>query len=153
MMKMICLAMMLLNVSAFAMPLTDLTDLDGRPAKEMHEKNIELVVLWATWCSDCKAKLKGELPMLNRSDDVAVVAVNTETDVERVKHFLSKESISLPVILDPLRTLRKELKAFSVPHWAVYKRATKSAPWKLIDTAPAFESDRVERALGRKVTG
>ena len=126
---------------AAALPLEGLTDLDGNPARLDHGKRTELVVFWATWCSTCKEKLKGELPAIEKEGKVAVITINTDRDPARVKHFLEKEGIKLPVLLDPKRKLRSELKAFSVPHWAVYKDG------RLGDSAPAFERERVERAL------
>ena len=134
--------------TATALPLDGLTDLDGKPALFEHDKNTELVVFWATWCVTCKEKLKGDLPKLNAAKPVAVVAVNTDKDPERVKHFLEKEGITLPVLMDPSKGLRKQLKVFSVPHWAVYKREASGKPWSLVDSAPAFEWDRIDKALG-----
>lgn len=131
-----------------ALPLEGLTDVAGTSPKVDHAKNTELVVFWATWCSTCKEKLTGDLPKLNTRADVAVITVNTDSDVERVKHYITKENITLPVLMDSSRNLRKSLKVFSVPHWAVYKRDVKGKPWNLVDSAPAFEWERIEKALG-----
>ncbi len=130
-----------------ALPVDGLTDLDGQGAKLNHSKNTELVVFWATWCPTCKEKLTGLLPKLNEEKDLAVITINTDKDADRVKHYLQKEGVRLPVLWDPSRALRKELKAFSVPHWAVYKRAGVDKAWSLVDSAPAFEWDRVEKAI------
>ena len=132
---------------ALALPTDGLTDLDGKGLTFAHSKNTELVVFWATWCPTCKEKLTTFLPKLNAESKVAVVTINTDSDLDRVKHYLKKEKISLPVFVDSQRKLRKELKAFSVPHWAVYKRKDKESPWALVDTAPAFEVNRVEKAI------
>ena len=152
------LAAAFFTIHGGAVPLDGLTNLDGSAAKLDHGKDLELVVLWATWCPECKEKLKNKLGEVNQRPDVAVVAVNAETDISRVKHFVEKEKITVPVLLDLDGTLRKSLKAFSVPHWAVYQRTgpkSRSGPekesltsWHLVDTAPAFEWERIEKALG-----
>jgi thiol-disulfide isomerase/thioredoxin len=149
-MNMHYLSLILLVASSisWALPLEGLKDLDGNPAKFEHEKKYELVLFWATWCPECKVKLKEVLPKLSEHAEVAAVTINTEKDVDRVKHFLSKENIKMPVFMDPDRKLRAPLKVFSVPHWAVYSRNTQSKRWDLVDSAPAFEKERIQKALG-----
>jgi len=135
----------LLASLAPASPFDGLTDLEGNPAKWQTGKSRVLVSLWATWCPECKSKLGHELSAFDKRADVAVLAVNTEKDMGRVKHFVRSEGITIPVLVDSQRTLRAELKAFSVPHWAVYARTAQD--WQLVDTAPAFELPRIEKAL------
>jgi len=145
--RIIYFALFLSPIASMGLPLNGLTDLEGQAAKISHSKNTELVVFWATWCPRCKEKLTGLLPKLNEEKDLAVITINTDKEASRVKHYLEKERVTLPVFWDSSRELRKELKAFSVPHWAVYKRAGVDKPWNLVDSAPAFEWDRVEKAL------
>ncbi len=140
---------LLLTVAAHGSPFADLTDVEGKPAQWATTKTRVLVSLWATWCPECKSKLRHELVEYDKRPDVAVVAVNTEKDMGRVKHFIQAEGIKLPVIVDSQRTLRSSLKAFSVPHWAVYERTAQG--WSLVDTAPAFELARIEKALEKRL--
>ncbi len=142
----ICLVLLaVFSLPALSFPTEGLVDAAGKPALVTHGKNKELVVLWATWCPECKEKLTGFLDELNKKPEVAVIAVNTESDVARVTHFIEKEHITVPVYFDPEKKLRKELKAFSVPHWAVYQKEGNG--WKMVDGAPAFERARIETAL------
>lgn len=145
----VLLTLTLLCGLASGLPSTEgLTDLAGQPVNAETSKNLELVVFWATWCPTCKEKLTGLLPKLNADKNISVITINTDKDADRVKHYIEKEKIALPVLWDTARTLRKDLKAFSVPHWAVYRRAEAGQPWNLVDSAPAFEISRVEKALG-----
>ncbi len=123
-----------------------LVDLNGKTVVLDSAKSKMLVVFWATWCPDCREKLSDELVKLNKNPDVDLVAISTESDGEKVKKFVEGEKIQLRVLRDPEKELRKQLKVTSVPHWAVYSRL--DGAWKVVDSAPAFEKDRVLKALG-----
>jgi len=138
-------ALLVLSKLSLALPIEGLKDLNGNPASLDHQKEKELVIFWATWCPDCKNKLSGKLPEINGSADVAVITINTDSSQSRAKHFVEKMNLKLPVFRDDSKDLRKTLKVFSVPHWAVYKK--ENAKWRLVDSAPAFEMDRIEKAL------
>ncbi|MBK9294947.1 MAG: TlpA family protein disulfide reductase [Oligoflexia bacterium] len=134
----------------FALPpelQANLTDLEGKQAQIKTEKNKELVVFWATWCPDCKDKIENHLPKINASKDVSVILVNTEKDIERVKKFVEKQQVKMPVVMDLDKKLRKELKISGVPGWAVYKRENKKAPWTLITKENAYDEKKVKEAL------
>lgn len=138
----------ILTATLFASPFEGLTQLDGSafsPSTIGKEK--VLTVFWATWCPDCKEKLKSELPELDSSKDIAVITINTDRSADRANNFIEKTALNLPVLRDEKKSLRKSLKVFSVPHWAVHKKSPSG--WELVDTAPAFEWDRVNKALGR----
>ena len=122
-----------------------LKDLDGKIAKLSHQKDTELVVFWATWCPECKEKLGDKLPKLDQSKEVSVVTINMDRSADRAKAYVEKEKIKLPVFRDEDKVLRSKLQVYAVPHWAVYKKSGEN--WKLIDSAPAFEWERVEKAL------
>ena len=151
----IVLATALYAPSATALPTEGLTDLSGGAPKLFEKATTELVIFWATWCPDCKQKLTSEIPALEpelrKTPELSIVTVNTEKEVERVKHYVEKEGLKHPVLLDPEKKLRKALGVFSVPAWAVYKRKAVTDSWTLVDTAPAFEIARVNKALGREL--
>lgn len=148
--KILFAACLLTGSISFGLPMEGLIDLSGQSAKYETEKNIELVVFWATWCPDCKSKITDELPKLQSSKDINVVLINTEKEVERVKQYLEKQNIKLTVFMDPEKKLRKELKVFAVPAWAVYKRENKKKPWSLVESDGAFDNEKVNKALGAK---
>ena len=77
-----------------------------------------------------------------------MITINTDRDESRVRDFVKKEGISLPVYRDPTKALRGELKIFSVPHWAVYRRDPKSRELELVKSEPAFDYGHVLQALG-----
>lgn len=125
-----------------------LVDLNGKTVQLSQEKDKRLVIFWATWCDECRSKLSHELLELNARKDVSVITVNTDKDDERVREFVEKEKISLPVYRDPNKVLRKELKVFSVPHWALYKKNAKTGLSELVESQPAFDYQQILKLLG-----
>ncbi len=70
--------------------LVNVSDFAGQPV---------LVNFWATWCGPCRL----ELPSIQRFYDryngkgLVVLSINTDSSTERVRPFLEKMNISLPV--------------------------------------------------------
>ena len=147
--KILFVASLFLCQVAYAIPVAQLTDLDGKPAQWSCSKNKVLVVFWGTWCAECKEKLKTALPELDRSPDVAVITINADRDTGRAKNYVESEKIAVPVFADPSKEFRRELKVFSVPHWAVYNRKSVADAWQLVQAAPAFDWDQVKQALAK----
>lgn len=111
-----------------------------------------LVVLWATWCPDCKAKLKGELKNLALNPKIDVLALNTEKNFKRVQEFMREENVSLPVAYDKQNNFRKQLELFTVPAWAVFTKKTDGS-LELVDKGSPFETQKINTALGQPVFG
>ena len=147
MMKYLAFLIPFIFSTAHGLELKGLTQMDGTPAKIDTAKAKLLVVFWATWCDECRAKLRTGLPEINSRKDVGVITVNTDKDEGRAKEFIAKENVALPVLRDPNKELRKELKVFSVPHWAVFKK-NKDGNYELVKSEPAFDFDHVTQALG-----
>lgn len=83
-----------------------------------------LLYFWATWCSDCKEKLSGPLQKLGAEIGIPVLLVATDKDAEKARAFLSDRKVALPSVHDVSKELRKSLKAFSVPSWAVLRKTS-----------------------------
>jgi thiol-disulfide isomerase/thioredoxin len=138
-----------MSLEAAELPATlALTDLKGQPIELSQAKDKVLMVFWATWCDECRAKLSHELPELNSRKDVSVITVNTDKDEDRVREFVAKEKVQVPVYRDNSKNLRKELKIFSVPYWAIYKKNPVTGGRDLIVSDPAFDYERILKLLG-----
>lgn len=122
-----------------------LTRMDGSSFKT--DKNKLLLYFWATWCPDCKEKLHGDLKYLKVPERAELVTVNTDKDAERALHYISKESVQLPVTRDNDKTVAKALKVFSVPFWAVLERETDGS-WKVKDSESGGNLAKMKSALG-----
>lgn len=118
----------------------------GRSDWKAGKRERLLVYLWATWCGVCEEKLVKVLPEMQERDGIRIVTVSVDKDVNRVKHFVDTKKIKMDVARDDSRDLVIDLKAFSVPHWAVYDRTGENS-WLLIKTAGGWDGDEVEKAL------
>jgi thiol-disulfide isomerase/thioredoxin len=133
---------------AQALPLEGLRTLSGEAvSSDIENKEKELVVFWASWCSSCRSELKS-LPRFNERPEVKVITVNVDKERSRAQAFVAKNHIELPVLRDESRNLRKALQVFAVPSWFVYKR-TPAKTYKLVASGLAFDEDEVNKALSR----
>lgn len=156
---MINLIIKLLHLSALTLALSTAPLVHSLPAvktleKESFqypkEKDKLFVMLWATWCSDCKEKLSDAIPAQLDNPNVSFLALNTEQNVRKVKQYISKEKVQVPVALDLDRNFRKELTLLSVPSWAVFKKDPQGV-WQFYQKGEAFDTAQINQALGENI--
>ena len=76
-----------------------------------------VVHFWATWCAPCRR----ELPALEKAHQflklhgISVLAVNIGETEDHVRKFLSDRSLSFPILIDPLASLRKPWQLQGMP--------------------------------------
>jgi thiol-disulfide isomerase/thioredoxin len=72
----------------------DLRDLKGR---------VVVVNFWATWCDPCREEMPSfeRLRAKMRGRPLDVVTVNFGENPERIRTFMARQGIELPVLLDP----------------------------------------------------
>ncbi len=95
-----------------------LTDLDGRTVDLKGLKGRVVVVnFWATWCEPCRE----EMPSLERLRErlkgrpVEVLTVNYGENPVRIRDFLQRQKITLPVLLDPGKEAAAKWRAGGLP--------------------------------------
>ncbi|MEW6107951.1 MAG: TlpA disulfide reductase family protein [Nitrospirota bacterium] len=99
-------------------PEFDLKDINGR-AFSLSSLRGRVVFLnfWATWCPPCKS----EMPLFNRlymdykSRGFEIIAVSTDTSINYVKEYLSKNSFDFRILWDGKRDVTKKYKVFTLP--------------------------------------
>ena len=129
-----------------------LADLEGHPATlaaPAAPESRRLVFFWATWCPTCKAKLTEVLPRLSAQPRLEVLTVNMDEDPGRARNYVRKHDVKLPVFSDPGQKAQRELNVTTSPHWAVFK--PEGAGWALVDSAPGFDPQRLNHALGKEL--
>lgn len=115
-----------------ATPPLALRDLAGAEV-DLHglQGRVVVVNFWATWCEPCIA----EMPSLQRLRErlrgkpFEVLAVNYAESPEKVKAFLRKSGIDLPVLLDPGKEAADAWSAKGLPMTFVVDRAGKVRFW------------------------
>ncbi|HUP30649.1 MAG TPA: TlpA disulfide reductase family protein [Usitatibacter sp.] len=93
-------------------------DLSGKVV-DLKELRGKVVVLnfWATWCEPCMA----EMPSLERlrsrfqGRPLEVLTVNYGEGTPRIRDYLAKQKISLPVLLDPDKEAATAWRAGGLP--------------------------------------
>lgn len=111
-------------------------------------KNV-ILIFWATWCPSCRHKLADILPKAKLDAETQLIAVNTESEVEKVKNFIVKEEIKTPVVFDTEKKLRKEINQFKTPAWAVFKISNGTET--LVKTASGFDEKEINQLVGKAV--
>ena len=73
-----------------------------------------LLNFWATWCNPCKKEMP-DMEKLHQSDpDVAVLAVNIDSDKD-IKGFMDKLNLTFPTVLDVKGDINKKYNVVSIP--------------------------------------
>ena len=124
-----------------------LTKLEGGAFKP--EKKKILLYFWATWCPDCKEKIANVFPKWPLPADTQLVTVNTDKQIDRAHHYVSKEKMPFTVVRDEAKSISSALKVFSVPFWAVVAQDTKGA-WNIVDSQAGGDIDKMKAALAKK---
>ena len=71
---------------------------------------VVLINFWATWCEPCRL----EMPSIQRLRDrlgpkgLAVLAVNVDEPEARVREFIKKTGLDLPIVMDPNKTVTRD---------------------------------------------
>lgn len=126
--------------------LNDLTSLFA-VKNEVRPEGRVLLYFWASWCSDCKEKLK-QLPALQKEfPGIQVLTVNGDRDAEKGRAFAESESVALPVYRDESKNLVKVLKLFGVPAWALLEK--EAAGWAVRKSSVGVDLGEVRQELGR----
>lgn len=108
-------------------PELELTTIDGKPFL-LSSVKAQVIVLdfWATWCPPCVAglpKLQHVAEWARRENkSVAFFAVNQQETPDRVKAFITKTGLTLPVLMDPESNAGNAYKVKNLPQTVVINR-------------------------------
>lgn len=106
------------------------------------------VFFWATWCTSCKTKLKTIIPEMRKNKKIDVLTVNIDKNPRRVKHYIKKNGIQVPVYRvkeGAQENLIEQLDVRTAPQWAIF--AKEGNTWKKKEHHKTFEKDQVKKAL------
>lgn len=146
---MMMLSVFFMSLTGFASIIPNLKTLDGQDVQVNSQKDTLFVYVWATWCQTCEEKLSDFLPKLNQKKNIEVITINTDRNTDKVQTYVRNHNIKLKVFQDSEKLYRKKFKAFSVPHWAVFKK--KRGNWVMVSNEGGFDFSKITKALKERI--
>ena len=131
--------------------LSQLKTLDEKNYDGAAGKNLKLLYFWATWCPECKEKMKRPLKEVAANTNYNFLFINTEKDLGLVKNFVEKEQVPFHVLTDFDKSVRKSLKVFSVPQWVLLKRSGDS--FEVLASESGFDYEKVKSLVAQALKG
>ncbi|MFQ5456550.1 MAG: TlpA family protein disulfide reductase [Nitrospirota bacterium] len=91
-------------------------DNNGSLSLKEFEGKILFIDFWATWCGPCKKELPAlDSLMKEYNDSLVILAINLDKKKGKIKKFLEKYPVDLPVLLDPEGNIVSKYGARAMP--------------------------------------
>lgn len=120
-----------------------------RSSANLSDFNGKIIILdfWATWCAPC-IKSFPQLEQLQEKykHDLQIITI-TDDSKERIKQFLEKRNMSLPIVIDEKRNLVKIFPHRTIPHTVVID---KSGIIRAITSSSEVNEDLLSKILAGK---
>lgn len=99
-------------------PVDSVEDIEGKVHAIGHKDKKQVVMLFATWCSDSMAALETlrRSPLLQRQD-VEILAIAREQDKAHLQVWSKEKGFSLTFAADPKRELYRQLATAGIPRF------------------------------------
>ncbi len=125
----------------------NLTNLNGDKVNIAIEDKKILLFFWATWCSECKTKLKNELLTFEKDSSLIVHTINIDSNLKRAKHFIKKQKLKNSILRDEKRDLINFLGIEAVPFWVILKPNKRDKNFTLIKSQTGFNMKSVQKFI------
>lgn len=110
---------------------------------------VVIIDFWATWCSPCIQSLP-ELERLQAKYETALQVITITSDpADRIKQFLTKKPLKLPVVIDEQRTLAAVFPHRSIPHTVIID---KSGIIKAITSTSQIADEVIDKIINGQAT-
>ncbi len=100
-------------------PAVELEQFDGGPLQfpDAYQGRVVLIHFWADWCALCRDELQESEPLHQqyRDQGLAVLAINMQQSRDTVAHYLSRLTISYPVLMDETGAMAQRYGVSALP--------------------------------------
>lgn len=105
---------------------------------------IVILEFWATWCGSCIVSFP-HLEELQQEfkNELQVLTITAETE-ERIKRFLKKSKLSLPIVIDTARIIGKQFPHRTIPHTVVLN---KEGIIKIVSSPKEISAETIRKIL------
>ena len=108
---------------------------------------VVILDFWATWCAPCIKAFPHLEGLKEKYSGTLEVLTITSDDRERIERFLNKKTTTLPIVLDPNRTLAKQFPHRTIPHTIVIDPEGFT---RVISSADEITNDVIQDILDKK---
>ncbi len=136
----------ILSANEKIIDISNLKDINGQNLKLEAKSDKVFLYFWAYWCSDCEGKFTKFFPMSQGKIKIPIVTVNTDSKENKVRGFIEKHNITLPVLMDYDKSIRKLAAVNGVPGWALLKKQM-DGRYLIVNSQTGFDESEVKKVL------
>lgn len=129
----------------FTLPLLNQSE---KVSLSQYHGKVVLIDIWASWCGPCRVSfpLYDQLYKELKSKGFVILAINTDTDLEKANRFLSETYVSYPVLSDPDGRVVSQFNPSTMPYALLLDRQG-----NIVSTHGGFYEDTFESEIKPKV--
>ncbi len=135
-----------LNAEEKLIDLGSLKDINGQVLKIEPSSEKVFLYFWAYWCPECEDKFTSFFPQNRGQIKIPVITVNTDSKENKVRGFIEKHNLSLPILMDSDKKIRKLASVNGVPGWALLTKQ-KDGRYIIAQAKTGFDEVEVKKAL------
>lgn len=124
-------------------------DIDGKVLAIDPKSEKVFLYFWAYWCPDCEGKFTSFFPENVSQIKIPIITINTDSKESKTRGFIEKHKLTMPVVVDADKSIRKLAQVNGVPAWALLTRH-KNGQYTITDSKVGFEESEVKKILGIK---
>lgn len=150
--SMIILLLICFSLNSFSQEinLNSYKEIKGKDISSLIQSDRLFLYFWAHWCTECEGKFKTYFPEITKKSSLPILTVNTDSKESKALSFIEKFSVSLPVIMDTQKELRKVVQVSGVPAWALLKKKTNGV-YQIVSSKIGFDEAEVNKIFFEKI--
>ncbi len=126
-----------------------LKDIDGKVLVIDPKSEKVFLYFWAYWCPECEGKFTNFFPKYKDQFKFPIITVNTDSKENKTRGFIEKHKITMPVVVDLDKSIRKLASVNGVPAWAILQKQ-QDGKYKITESKVGFEESEVKKILDIK---